>query len=192
VERDSNTCQASCCSSDEADGRHDVLLIASVAGLVGASWLLHWLEVDPGLLSVLIAVAAAATGLYRLATSALASLLQRRITVDLLVTIAVIAALLYGEYRAAGMVAFIMLLGEHLERRASRRSRRAIAALLELAPQIAVVRRNGAEVRVPAQQVQPGEVVVVRPGERIPVDGATRSAVMRCSPALSSRRALST
>ncbi len=145
--------------------------MGSVAGLVGSGWVLYWLKVQPIVLSIACAVAAAAIGVYPLARSALSSLLRRHITVNLLVTIAVIAAVAYGEYRAAGMVAFIMLLGEHLERRASRRSRGAISALLDLAPEMAVVRREGGEVMVPAAEVEAGEVVVVRPGQRVPVDG---------------------
>ncbi|MFQ5810028.1 MAG: heavy metal translocating P-type ATPase [Armatimonadota bacterium] len=167
--------ELSCCGSDDGDDRSEALLIGSVAVLVGASWVLRWLAVEPPQLGIACAVAAAAIGVYPLARGALRSLRQKHITVDLLVTIAVVAAVAYGEYQAAGMVAFIMLLGEYLERRASRRSRRAIAALLDVAPEMAVVRREGVEVTVLAGEVQPGEVVVVRPGQRIPVDGRVRA-----------------
>lgn len=71
---------------------------------------------------------------------------------------------------AAGIVALV-LLGRFLEARARRGAGQAIRALMALAPDTAVVLCDGAEVQVPAAELQVGELVVVRPGDRIPVDG---------------------
>ncbi|MCS7266104.1 MAG: cation-translocating P-type ATPase, partial [Armatimonadetes bacterium] len=107
-------------------------------------------------------------------------ILHRRIGADLAVSIAAIAALLIGEYLAAAEVIFIMLIGGALEHYAVAKTHSALEKLLELAPKTARIKRNGEEQEVAIDQVQVGDIVVVRPGERIPVDGvvvAGRSSV---------------
>ncbi len=107
-------------------------------------------------------------------------LLHRRIGADLAVSIAAIAALLIGEYLAAAEVILIMLIGGALEHYAVARTHSALEKLLELTPKTARIKRNGDELEVPIEQVQVGDIVLVRPGERIPVDGivaAGRSSV---------------
>jgi len=101
--------------------------------------------------------------------------LHRRMGADLAVSIAAIAALLIGEYLAAAEVIFIMLIGGALEHYAVAKTHSALEKLLELAPKTARVKRDGEELEVPIDQVQVGDVVVVRPGERIPVDGVVVS-----------------
>ena len=74
-------------------------------------------------------------------------------------------------YEAAAVIIALVLLGRTLESRARGRASEAIHRLMDLQPPIARVIRNGAEVETPVEQVSAGDVVVVRPGERIPVDG---------------------
>lgn len=81
------------------------------------------------------------------------------------------AALAVGEYATAVVIVFFMRAGEYIERFTVERSRAAIRALTEAAPETATVRRNGQEQVVRAGEVQPGDLVVVRPGQRVPVDG---------------------
>ncbi|MFQ6098650.1 MAG: HAD-IC family P-type ATPase, partial [Armatimonadota bacterium] len=151
--------------------RTQMVRLVVVFGLVGCSWGLHWLHVGPDWLAAMLAVGAAAIGVWPLALNAVENLFQARIRVDTLVTIAVVASVAVEEYRAAGMVTFIMLLGEFLERRAADRAKRAIRQLLDLAPKTAVVKRDGREVEVDAKEVTVGDVLVVRPGEQIAADG---------------------
>ncbi len=83
-------------------------------------------------------------------------------------------------FETAAVITTLIKLGKLLEARARRGTGAALRALLDLAPKRARVRRDGAEADVPADAIAPGEVVLVRPGERIPVDGivvAGRSAV---------------
>jgi len=75
-------------------------------------------------------------------------------------------------FESAAVIITLVLLGKVLERRARRSTTRAIEALMALQPEVARVERDGALVEVPAEAVGRGEIVVVRPGERIPVDGA--------------------
>ena len=74
-------------------------------------------------------------------------------------------------YEATAVVITLVMLGQALEARAKGKTSQALRRLMDLRPRTARVIRDGEEVEVPAQEVQVGELVVVRPGERIPVDG---------------------
>ncbi|MDR1677003.1 MAG: cation-translocating P-type ATPase [Deltaproteobacteria bacterium] len=93
------------------------------------------------------------------------------VTADVLVAMALIAALFIGEYFAAGEVAFIMAMGSLLEERTVRMAREGIEKLVGLTPDTARVIRDQEEIIVSAEKVKVGEVVRVLPGEIIPVDG---------------------
>ena len=97
--------------------------------------------------------------------------LRRQIIAHHLMTLGVIAALIVGQWATALVVVFLMHVGDFVERFTTERARRAVKDLAALAPDAARVVRGGVELMVPADQVQPGETVVVRPGEQIPVDG---------------------
>jgi Cd2+/Zn2+-exporting ATPase len=89
------------------------------------------------------------------------------------VVVALTATLAIGEFRPAALIVFIMAVAGALESYTLEKTHRSIRALLDLAPKMATVRRgtNKEEVVVPASEVQIGDVVVVRPGGRIPIDG---------------------
>ena len=74
-------------------------------------------------------------------------------------------------YEATAVVITLVMLGQALEARAKGRTSQALRRLMDLSPRTARVVREGEEVEVPAQEVQVGELVVVRPGEKVPVDG---------------------
>jgi len=123
-----------------------------------------------------------APGLYVLAALAGGTLPLRRVVqglrrgalqvdMNLLLVLAVIGALAIGEYAEGGMVVTLYALGHVLEARTVKRSRGSLSALLALAPDEAVVRRDGREETVAADSLVEGDRVVVRPGARIPVDG---------------------
>lgn len=88
-----------------------------------------------------------------------------------LMTLGVVAALLVQEWMTALMVVFFMRVGDFVERFTAGRARQAVGELARMAPQTARVEREGNEIELPAEQVGPGEIVIVRPGEVIPVDG---------------------
>ena len=93
------------------------------------------------------------------------------IGIDLLMTIAATGAVIIGEYAEGAMVLFLKDISMKLEVMASNRARHAIEALMDLRPEVALIKRNGGEVEVPVEEVAPGEVFIVRPGDRIPLDG---------------------
>ncbi|MBF8283480.1 MAG: copA [Anaerolineales bacterium] len=97
--------------------------------------------------------------------------LKGQIIAHTLMTLGVIAALVVGEWATAAVVVFFMRVGDYAERFTTERARRAVKDLTTLAPQMARVEREGAEVEAPIGEVRVGEIVVVRPGEKIPVDG---------------------
>src|SRR5438128_6471234 len=87
-------------------------------------------------------------------------------------TVAIVASLLVGQFTAAVVVTFFVLLSEFIEAYAVDKGRATIVKLERSIPRRALVRRNGKEVEIDVDTIQPGETVIVRDGERIPVDGA--------------------
>lgn len=138
-------------------------LLAAATILIAAGFLTPW--EDP------FFVAAAVVAGGPIVRRAVVSARRRSVGIEALVTIASVGAIALGETWEAAAVTFLFLLGEHLETLALRRTRRALSDLVDLTPATAAVVRDGAEVVVPAGEVGPAETVVVRPGERIPVDG---------------------
>jgi Cd2+/Zn2+-exporting ATPase/Cu+-exporting ATPase len=97
--------------------------------------------------------------------------LQKQVISHTLMTFGVLAALVVGEWATALVVVFFMRVGDAVERFTSERARRAVKELSQMAPQFARIESQGQEYEAPIRQVSPGDVVVVRPGEKIPVDG---------------------
>jgi Cd2+/Zn2+-exporting ATPase len=116
---------------------------------------------------------AAAIGLGGVHTGrrAWASLRAGVLDIHVLMLVAVAGAILLGEWSEGASVVFLFALAQLLETRAMERARGAIRALMELAPAEAMVRRGTEEVRLQVDQVSVGDVIVVRPGEKIPLDG---------------------
>ncbi len=108
---------------------------------------------------------------YRIFYNAISALLDRRVSADLAICIAAIAALLIGEYLAAAEAMFIMLVGEGLEGYAAGRTEAAIHRFVERLPRRATLLRDGVELEVDASSLAPGDMILVRAGERIPADG---------------------
>jgi Cu+-exporting ATPase len=96
---------------------------------------------------------------------------RRQIIAHTVMTMGVIAAAVIGQWVTAALVVFFMRVGDYTERFTTERARRAVKDLTALAPRTARVERDGGEVEVPVTEVRRDEVVVIRPGEKIPVDG---------------------
>jgi len=148
-----------------------LLFMASSGITLALSYISGWLHLGPAYLSTAFAIASLILGGYPILKSAIKALFIPDLNVDTLVSIAAIAATAVGAYQEAATVIFIMLLGEFLEHLTVGKARRAISSLIQLAPKTAWVRREQEEVRVPIEEVKAKEIVIVKPGERIPVDG---------------------
>lgn len=122
-------------------------------------------------ISDILMLAATFVAGYPIAVNAFQALRYKILGIDALVTLAVIGAIYIREYWEAAAVTFLFMLGNYLESRALEKTRSAIKSLLELAPDVARVVRNGEEIEVSPDEVVKGETVIVKPGEKIPVDG---------------------
>jgi Cd2+/Zn2+-exporting ATPase len=119
----------------------------------------------------LLFVAAAFVGASNFLPRAIGALRGRVLDMHVLMLLAVIGAATIGEYMEAAAIAFLFSIAELLEGFASERAEASVRSLMELSPEVARVRRGGREISVRAADVAAGDLVVVRPGERIPVDG---------------------
>ncbi|MGZ8707617.1 MAG: heavy metal translocating P-type ATPase [Gaiellaceae bacterium] len=113
--------------------------------------------------------------LVPLTFSVLRSLLRRNVGVDAIALVSMAGALVLGEYLAGAVVALMLAGGNALEESANRRARRELTALVERAPRSALLRRGDALVEVPIEEVAADDVVLVRAGEVVPVDGMVES-----------------
>ncbi len=153
----------------------EIAVLSIVPGIVGililASWALAYRDIGPTFVNAGIALVATLFGGYLRFILGFKDIFNRKITVNVFVTVALIATIAVGEFRAAAVVVFIMAVAGALETYTLDKTRRGIRNLLDLTPKRATIRHNGEEVVVPVDEVQIGDVVVVRPGGRIPVDG---------------------
>ncbi len=163
-----------------------ILIFALVPVIVGAltlaSWLLGrwqvgpWLlvgpwQVGPGIPAAGLALVATLFGGWQRFLAGFRDVAHRRITVNVFVTVAIFVTIAVGEFLPAAVIILIMAVVGALESYTLDRTRRSIRNLLDLTPPMANVRRGEEEVPVSVAELQYGDVVIIRPGERIPVDG---------------------
>lgn len=139
--------------------------------LIIASWILSFYSVVPFYVSGGIALAATLFGGYTRFISGFRDLYHRKITVNVFVTVALIATIAVGQFLSAALIVFIMAVVGAFESYTLDKAKKNIRSLLDFAPKMANVRRGADEVAMLAAEVQIGDIVVIRPGERIPVDG---------------------
>lgn len=114
---------------------------------------------------------AVAVGGYYPARMGLAALKTLTLNIRTLMVAGAIGAIALGLWEEAAVLVFIYSLGDVLEAFAVDRARGALRALMELMPKEAMVRRNGEELVLPVEEIRPGETIIIRPGERVPLDG---------------------
>lgn len=112
---------------------------------------------------------------YFISIKALKALRMRAFSIELLVSIAVIGALIIGEYVESAVVTFLFIFGAYLEARTLEKTRSSLRNLIDMTPTEATVIRPEGHVRVPVEEVAKGELVLVRAGEKIAVDGTISS-----------------
>lgn len=148
------------------------LLFSLLSGLfLLIGWLGDMFFGFPSFLSIILFAVAYVLGGWDVSRHAWHALRERRLDTDGLMVVAAIGAAFLGEFAEGALLLFLFSLGHALEERALDRARRAVRALADLAPKTALVRRDGKEQELPVESLQLEDVVIVRPGVRIPVDG---------------------
>ena len=153
------------------------IIYYSYAALVGVLLLLNWIGVFKTLFGIDTAILVTLLAGYKTFYNSVSSILEKRISADIALCVAVVAALAVGEYLAAAEAMFIVLVGEGLESYAAGRTTSAIERFVEQMPRRATVFRAGREETIPSEQLLPGDLVLVRSGERIPADGVIASGI---------------
>lgn len=142
-----------------------IAIVAIAAALV---WFRVW---EPFAKVSVIGLVGALIGIYPILKEASENVLERRMTMELSMTIAIVAALAIGQFFTALVIIVFVLIAEVLEGLTVRRGRTAIKELLNLLPREVTIRRNGRTEQISTENIRLGETVEVKPGERVPVDG---------------------
>lgn len=147
-----------------------IVILAVVVIVVVAEWL-GLLDRLADVIPIPVWLAIVAAGGYPIFRSVLRAALRLKVTSHTLMTVGLVASMASGAWPAAVLIVFFMRLADYIEQFTADHARGALQELTQMAPQMARVERAGAEVLVKVDQVVLGDVVVVRPGEQIPVDG---------------------
>jgi len=164
-------------NSNDTRHEHDfewleLIRIGFVVLAAAAVWFRVW---EPFSRISIIGMLATVIGGYPIFKEAFENIVERKMTMELSMTIALFSALAIGEFFTALVITAFVLAAEVLEGLTVGRGRRAIHDLLDFLPRTALVRRNGEVVEILAENLRTGDLVIVKPGGRIPVDGLVLS-----------------
>jgi Cd2+/Zn2+-exporting ATPase len=164
--------------------RREAIFTGISGALLALGLVLSLLTLDPTLLvlfgrtfalSTVLYLASVLFGAYHFARKGLYALKTLSLGINFLMSLAILGAIVIEEYVEAASLAFLFSLAELLEEFSVERARRSLRELIKLAPREARVRRNGEELLCPIEEIAVGEVCIVKPGERIALDGQVLS-----------------
>ena len=112
---------------------------------------------------------------YRIFRNAVLALLRKRVEMNLLMSVAAVGAFLTGHAEEGASVIFLFFVAEYLEGYAAQRAQRSVSSLLKLSPEMALVKKDDKEIQMHVHDVSVGETILVKPGDRIPLDGIVSS-----------------
>lgn len=150
-------------------------LLGGVLALAAFAW--QWSGQTSAWPSLVLALAAVALNGGPIVWEAAQGLWRRQVNVDELVSLAILASLLQGEFLSAAIVSFIMTLGSLIEQAISQSARRSIQALARMTPEEATLLSPDGPRVVPVASVRLGDRLLIKPGERVPVDGVILSGI---------------
>ena len=151
--------------------RHKRVILTATSGAVTGIAMLLSLSGYPREVTIPMYLAAVVTGGFYIARRGLLAARQFNLDINFLMSVAVLGAMYIGEWAEAAAVTVLFALAELLESWSMDRARNAIRSLMELAPPQALVRRNGQEHTLPLEEIHVGDILIIRPGEKIPLDG---------------------
>lgn len=152
--------------------RNPKVLTSAVSGVLALTAWLVSLGAGESPLFWGLAVAAVLIGGYYFGREALEELVfERRVTIMLLMAVAAVVATAMGEPLEGAVLVFLYSISEAAEGYTEEKTRSAVRALMDLAPKTATVRRDGRDVELPVEEIVPGDIFLVRPGQGVPTDG---------------------
>jgi Cd2+/Zn2+-exporting ATPase len=165
----------SCCDNSSKEEKNSFWKKSILIMITGAVLLFTGFCVDfftgQELLAEILFLAVVVVAGYEIVEEAIIGLMNKKFNMNLLMIIAAAGAFMIGHGEEGATVILLFFVAEFLEEYAGERARKSVASLLELAPKTAVVQRNSKNLEVHAHEVESGEIVVVKPGDKIPLDG---------------------
>lgn len=155
----------------------DFYLAVSAAALALLSFIIDYGNDSASMLGNTLAIISVAINGAPIIWGASKGLLNREVNVDELVSLAIIASLIQGEFLTAAVVSFVMTFGGLIEQVTSESARKAIRSLVRISPETATVISDDEEKTIPIDKVSVGDQILIKPGERIPVDATILSGV---------------
>jgi len=155
----------------------DFYISFGAAALALVSYMIDYGNPVPSYLGNFLALVCVAFNGLPIIWGAVKGLINKEVNVDELVSLAIIASLIQGEFLAAAVVSFVMTLGGLIEQVTSESARKAIRSLTGIAPQTATVVVGEIEKEVPIEEVSIGDLILIKPGDRVPVDAEIVSGV---------------
>jgi Cd2+/Zn2+-exporting ATPase len=153
---------------DPKQRRKVLTILSGTLILVGLAARLNSGLLDLG--NFLLVISAVAAG-SDIVGRAWVNLRNKAFSIELLVSIAFIGALVIGEFWEAAAVTFLFIFGAYLEARTLSRTREVLGDLLDLVPAMALILRDGRQIEVPAHEVSLDDILLIKPGTKVPVDG---------------------
>lgn len=173
ISKEAEPCR--CCQTDffkeePVNNDRTVYIIAVSAVIFAAGLYFDFFTMQIILAEILFLTVALISG-YKIIPGGIKSLFKGKFSISFLMTIAAGGAFLIGAGAEGALVLFLYSIAEFLEEYASERARKSIGSLIRLAPETATVKRNGKNTELHVHAVNAGEIVIVRPGDKIPLDG---------------------
>jgi Cd2+/Zn2+-exporting ATPase len=149
--------------------KHRKLMNAVFMLVLGyVSW---WLNGEQNFITILLFAVSIVIGGFSLFRTGLKNLARLEFDMKTLMTVAISGAAIIGEWAEGAVVVILFAISESLERFSMERARKSIRSLMEMAPKEALIRKDGREIKVPAKDIAVGDIMIVKPGDKIAMDG---------------------
>jgi Cd2+/Zn2+-exporting ATPase len=150
---------------------HKLLILTAISGLFAIAGLtLHYFQF-PEAMTIPFFIIAIISGGFPIAKKGIKEARNLTLGMNFLMSIAVIGAVFIGEWSEGAMVVFLFALAQWLESRSMERARKSIQSLMNLAPNVALLKTADGSKTVPVEEIEIGQTIIIKPGERIPLDG---------------------
>ncbi|MBZ2165814.1 heavy metal translocating P-type ATPase [Methanobacterium spitsbergense] len=164
-------CSANIFEEKEPENKFKAMYIIGISAIILILGLYLNFFTDQKTFALILFLTVAIISGYEIISNGIKALIKGKFSISLLITIAAIGAFLIGEGAEGASVIFLFYIAEYLEDYAGERARKSIGSLIKLAPQTAIVKRGEKNFKLHAHAVEINEVVVVKPGDKIPLDG---------------------